>query len=586
MHRSLAQGRTNAALAPLDASCRSTPVRIANALVVRRFLRFAHLPPLNVSSAPPGVPMLRKLFCLGPPPTTDAPSTSERVPSTAPQPEARPDQSPLGALRSIPTPSPLSTPRRANARRAALPRDSAGGASNPEQQVAALRGLQHIDMAELAGSIDGHLMMGGPLPQHIQLTLDMAGVPRDTTHARHGFRGSSPLVLLRRALTHEPELQVQNLRTNGIDMADLVRTIRRHRSRGAPIPNDLAARLSEVGIDIHERVAQSGRETPLDRLYQALRNDPHTQVAILMARGNDPSALQHAIGLHFGTNAEFPVALAADLRAAGVRIDAAEGINRANPLVRLQGVLISMSRQRAAASPRPTASPARASGSQQLPWAMARSPRAGASTSASGSTTPGRGWAARNENLGNVPEREDHDTNLQYAMRVHQTRPDLSARQLAHISGADRGDLRRAIAEAAAAPQRWARMAGELCHSLQTMDSDTAEAKDFVDGETHCMFGGTLSLNNSDQRVVALSAQRLSSGVPDNLAFVDLDALVHYVHDSRKHPLTNELLAEYQVEEDASPEEVAALEAAASLEAVASLQKFVLRITPPQPDQD
>lgn len=517
---------------------------------------------------------MRNLFCcLGPSPTTDAPSTSERVPSTPPQPEARPDQSTLGALRSMLSPSPLSTPRRAgNARRAALPRDNTPVASTPEQQVETLR-TQGMDMAELARSIDRYFLMSAPLPDHIQFRLEMAGVPRDTTHATHGIRGSRPLALLQRALRHEPDVQVQNLRLRGVNMADLVRAIHRHRSRGTPIPDELAASLRREGIDVDgsDRVAQSGRDTPLERLTQALRRDPHTQVAILMAQGHDPSALQHAIGLHNATGAAFPQSLLDDFRRAGVRIDTARDGGRnnrpADAVVRLLGALLDINRNIAPASPRPTASPGRAGGSPLSPWAMARSPRTHASTSASGSATPGRGWPAHNENLGNIPEREDHHSNLQYAMQVHQARPDLSATRLAQISGADLGDLQRAIAEAAAAPQKWAYTAGELYDRLEAMDSNTAEAKDFVDGETHCMFGGTLSLNNRDQRVVALSAQRLSGGVPENLAFVDLNALVHYVHDSKKHPLTNQRLGENRPA------------------AVASLQEFVLRITPPQPDQ-
>lgn len=492
--------------------------------------------------------MLRKLFCLGPPSTTDAPSTSERVRSTTPQPEVRPDQSPLGALRSMLSPSPLSTPRRgANARRAALPRDNTPVASNPEQQVETLR-AQGMDMAELARSIDRYFLTSAPLPEHIQFMLEMAGVPRDTTHATHGITGSRPLVLLQRALLHEPDVQVQNLRIRGVDMADLVRAIRQHRRRGAPIPDELAASLRRVGIDVDhpDRVAQSGGGTPLERLTQALRRDPHTQVAILMAQGHDPSALQHTIGLHFGTNAEFPQALARDFQAAGVRIGPTGGINRHNdPLVRLQGVLIGMSRQHAAASPRPTASPL-------PPWAMARSPRTHASTSASGST-PGRGWAA------SIPEREDEQSNLQYAMAVHQARPRMTASELAALSGADVGEVEVAIDAVSA--RRRAEIAGGIYDNLQPIDLHFANTKHgFVDRETHCMFGGTLSLDNSNQRVVAVSAQRLSDGVPESLAFMDLNKLAGYVHDSGKHPLTNARLGE-------------------GLAAVAALKDFTLRIT-------
>ncbi|QHE97435.1 MULTISPECIES: E3 ubiquitin-protein ligase [Pseudomonas syringae group] len=155
-----------------------------------------------------------------------------------------------------------------------------------------------------------------------------------------------------------------------------------------------------------------------------------------------------------------------------------------------------------------------------------------------------------------MPEREDHENNVSYGMRLLDLNPGVRVRTIVDAFIAEparRPSVVAQIRELRAATKAISSQFSQL-RTISKADAASEElgfkdaADHHLDDATHCLFGEPLSLGNQGQQVIGLAAnptgtsQSYSQEENKELVFMDMKKLAQFLVGKPEHPMTREPL--------------------------------------------
>ncbi|RMO89810.1 Type III effector hopAB3 [Pseudomonas syringae pv. philadelphi] len=155
-----------------------------------------------------------------------------------------------------------------------------------------------------------------------------------------------------------------------------------------------------------------------------------------------------------------------------------------------------------------------------------------------------------------MPEREDHENNVSYGMRLLDLNPGVRVRTIVDAFIAEparRPSVVAQIRELRAATNAISSQFSQL-RTISKADAASEElgfkdaAHHHLDDATHCLFGEPLSLGNRGQQVIGLAAnptgtsQSYSREANKDLVFMDMKKLAQFLVGKPEHPMNREPL--------------------------------------------
>ncbi|QBI66040.1 type III effector (plasmid) [Pseudomonas syringae] len=170
-------------------------------------------------------------------------------------------------------------------------------------------------------------------------------------------------------------------------------------------------------------------------------------------------------------------------------------------------------------------------------------------------TAPARPNGTRATPLPLMPEREDHENNVSYGMRLLGLNPGLGVRAVVDAfvtQPSDRSstiDRIRALRKASnAISSQFSQLRPISKADAESEELNFKDSVDYPDDPTACLFGEELSLSNQNQQVIALASistentQPYDSTANTGLTFMDLKKLSQYLALKPEPPLTRQAL--------------------------------------------
>lgn len=273
-----------------------------------------------------------------------------------------------------------------------------------------------------------------------------------------------------------------------------------------------------------------------DRVAMRNRGNSDADAALrhLDQQGVNMGRLHTALGAHIMHGRALPEDLRRALRSAGIRPYNETSLSLMDhPLLNLNIALNRRlgPRPLVAQEPRPA-----------VPMGPASSPR--------------RPRDTRAATLPVMPEREDHESNVSYGMRLLDLNPGVRVQTIVDAFIAEparRPDVVAQMRELRAAAKAISSQFSQL-RTISKADAASEElgfkdaADHHPDDATHCLFGEPLSLGNKGQRVIGLAAkstdtsQSYSQEGNKELVFMDMKKLAQFLAGKPEHPMNRERL--------------------------------------------
>ncbi|RMV78212.1 Effector protein HopAB2 [Pseudomonas caricapapayae] len=270
-----------------------------------------------------------------------------------------------------------------------------------------------------------------------------------------------------------------------------------------------------------------------DRAAMRNRGNSEADAALqgLARQGINMERLSAALGRHIMSRRPIPPDMARALQSVGISpsIDSAESLVE-NPLLNLNIALSRMLGPRAEGTPAPR------------PAIPVPAP-----------TAARRPGSTRDATLRVMPEREDHESNVAYGMRLLNLNPGVGVRSVVAAFITDPAARATVVADIRAARDPILSQFSQL-RTISKADAESQNpgfkdaADHHPDDATQCLFGEPLSLTDADQQVIGLASHSTETSEPysqtknKDLVFMDMKKLAQFLAGKPRHPMNRDRL--------------------------------------------